>query len=74
MSKPIALDGEFETPASMIDAIVVYRKQQAEAEEEEERVAEEAAKYDPNIQAWIALANQQAYVALISPKTQTTAA
>lgn len=53
MSKPIALEGAFETPAQMIDAVRARIAQQARDEADEDRLAEEAAASDPEVQAWM---------------------
>ena len=61
------LEGEFTTPAAMIDAIKQHRAAQARREAEERHLAEQAAQEDPAVQAWIEAAQGEAYVALIAP-------
>jgi hypothetical protein len=53
MRNRISIEGTFETPAQMIDAVRARIAQQAIEEAEEERLAEAAAASDPEVQAWV---------------------
>lgn len=50
---------EVASPSEMIAAIEAYRAEQAALDAEEERLALEAAKTDPALQAWLDLAQRE---------------
>ncbi len=73
--KPIThIQGEFTNPTDMIAAIKKHRELEALREAEEERLAEQAAQNDPEVQAWIEAANAETYTALITAQSKTATA
>jgi hypothetical protein len=59
MRNRISIEGTFETPTQMIDAVRARIAQQTLDEAEEERLAEEAAASDPEVAAWVRAAEAE---------------
>ncbi|MBM7843795.1 hypothetical protein [Herpetosiphon giganteus] len=75
MPKLFTPDGEF---TSLIDAIKAYRERISKQEAEEHRAALQAAQCDPEVQSWIALAENEEALRNVAKhvrprKTTTTA-
>lgn len=75
MPKIYTADGEF---TSLIEAIEAYRERISKQEAEEHRAALQAAQCDPQVQSWIALAeNEEALRSVarhVRPQKTTTTA
>jgi hypothetical protein len=81
MKKSTTIEGAFETPAQMIDAICARRAREAQVEADEERLAEDAAASDPEVVAWVraaeaedAAGNYRTMVATLYGQQKTPAA
>jgi hypothetical protein len=59
MKNPTTIAGAFETPTQLIDTIRARRAREAQVEADEERLAEEAAASDPEVQAWMQAATAE---------------